>query len=89
MTYPFLLPIIKNLQVKCPLNHWKSQMRRFLIAITLSFLAPHIVSAAPDEFKPGDADKPYDYTPGDADKPYDYTPGDATDPYDYKPGNPH
>ena len=38
-------------------------MKRFLIAIALSFLAPQLVVAEPDEFTPGD----YDFTPGDND----------------------
>ena len=67
-------------------------MKRFLSAIALLFLAPQIVIAEPNDFTPGDANKPNDFkpadsqnfTPGDADEPYDYTPGT----FDYKPGNP-
>ncbi len=52
-----------------------NQMRRFIFTVVLLFLAPQIADAVPEEFKSGDADKPYDFTPGDADQPYDYKPG--------------
>jgi len=80
--------MIKKPVLKCALYHWMNQMSRFIFAVALLFLAPQIANAVPEEFKPGDADKPYDFTPGDANKPYDFTPGDVDKPFDYKPGNP-
>ena len=62
-------------------------MRRFLITIALSFLAPQIASAEPADYTPADASKPYDYTPADATKSNDFKPADATKPNDFKPAD--
>jgi hypothetical protein len=88
--------------LKYILTHWNNPMKQFLITIALSFLAPQLVVAEPNDFTPGDydftpgdKDKPYDYTPADKNKPndfkpsdYDFTPGDKDKPYDYRPANP-